>query len=107
MQYNNYDKQYNNYDFIGLVCISPFILFHFRRSNRVEAITTSSRSCLTHPYVFCSTCEKYTVKGFRKPTSDFIKGSHVGYFKVDARDQHNQQLIILYTKHVHIICFSR
>jgi hypothetical protein len=72
---------------IGGVCIFPLISFHSCRSNTVEVMATSRRSCLNHPDVFCYICGEYTLKSSRKPISEFVKRAYVSYFGVKLEDK--------------------
>ena len=49
--------------------------------------STSRRSGVNHPDVFCYICGEYTLKESRKPISDFVKRCYVAYFGVHLGDQ--------------------
>lgn len=49
--------------------------------------STSRRSCVNHPDVFCYVCGEYTVKESRKTISEFVKRSYLAYFGVHLGDQ--------------------
>lgn len=50
-------------------------------------MSSSKRSCVNHPDVFCYICGEYTLKENRKNISDFVKKAYVGYFGVRLGDQ--------------------
>jgi hypothetical protein len=70
------------------VCIFSLLALRFCRSNTVEVMATSRRSCfLHHPDIFYYICGEYTLKGIRKPISELVKRAYVGYFGVKLGDQ--------------------
>jgi hypothetical protein len=50
-------------------------------------MSSSRRSCVNHPDVFCYICGEYTLKENRKTVSDFVKRAYLGYFGVRLGDQ--------------------
>ena len=74
------------------VSVLAFVLC-FQRSLVIKQLiktmaSTSRRSCVNHPDVFCYMCGEYTLKESRKPISDFVKRCYVAYFGVHLGDQH-------------------
>ena len=51
------------------------------------ATSSSRRSCLTDPNVFCYICGEYTLQSNRKGSSEFVKQAYLAYFKVRLGDQ--------------------
>lgn len=49
--------------------------------------STSRRTCVNHPDVFCYVCGEYTLKESRKTISDFVKRTYLAYFGVHLGDQ--------------------
>lgn len=50
-------------------------------------MSSSRRSCVNHPDVFCYVCGEYTLKENRKSITDFVKRAYLGYFGVRLGDQ--------------------
>ncbi|KAF2879376.1 hypothetical protein ILUMI_26789 [Ignelater luminosus] len=49
-------------------------------------MSSSRRSCVNHPDVFCYICGEYTLKERRKTVGDFVKKAYLGYFRVRLGD---------------------
>ncbi|XP_044750629.1 uncharacterized protein LOC123310968 [Coccinella septempunctata] len=49
--------------------------------------STSRRTCVNHPDVFCYVCGEYTLKESKKTISDFVKRAYLAYFGVHLGDQ--------------------
>ena len=49
--------------------------------------TSSRRSCVNDPDVFCYICGEYTLEHNRKLITDFVKQAYLAYFKVKLGDQ--------------------
>ena len=49
--------------------------------------TSSRRSCVNDPNVFCYICGEYTLEQNRKLITDFVKQAYLAYFKVKLGDQ--------------------
>ena len=49
--------------------------------------TSSGRSCVNDPDVFCYICGKCTLENNRKLITDFVKQAYLAYFKVKLGDQ--------------------
>lgn len=50
-------------------------------------MSSSRRSCVNDPNMFCYICGEYTVKKFRKPITDFIKSAYFSYFNSQIEDK--------------------
>lgn len=50
-------------------------------------MSSSRRSCVHHPDIFCYICGEYTLLENRKTISDFVKRAYLGYFGVKLGDQ--------------------
>ena len=49
--------------------------------------TSSRRSCVNDPNVFCYICGEYTLEHYRKLITDFVKQAYLAYFEVKLDDQ--------------------
>ena len=49
--------------------------------------TSSRRSCVNDPNVFCYICGEYTLEHNRKLITNFVKQAYLAYFKVKLGDQ--------------------
>ena len=49
--------------------------------------TSSRRSSVNDPNVFCYLCGEYTLEHNRKLITDFVKQAYLSYFKVKLGDQ--------------------
>lgn len=50
-------------------------------------MSSSRKSCINHPDVFCYICGEYTSQENRKTITDFVKRAYIGYFGVKLGDQ--------------------
>ena len=50
-------------------------------------MSSSCKSCVNNPDVFCCICGEYIFKENRKTVSDFVKRVYLGYFCVRLGDQ--------------------